>query len=307
MNKYVIYTVMAGKYGEVRPPLVIDDRFDYVLFSNDFKETNIGVWQVRSIPIPQDISPNDNKRLSRYPKTHPETMLSEYQASLYIDANIQIADKWVYERVIELAEQQVSYAGIKLLVSGQNCIYRHSFDMCARKIEHDYNALIQMRALRKNGFPDYSGLNENNIIYRRHNELMKQVDEEWWWWIATYSYRDQFSYMFCLWKYKVPMAYFLPVGEDAYNSEHFKITYHNDDPNVAKQKWIKEDTLEKWRNFTRNLTRKHQNHYREQWVWLTKRNHPIVWLKVLGVISFIFNLPLVLPIRISKLIKHRNK
>ena len=67
--------------------------------SNDFKETKQGVWTVREIPR---IVENDNKRLSRYPKTHPETLLADYKASLYIDANIQILDQWVYDRFIEL-------------------------------------------------------------------------------------------------------------------------------------------------------------------------------------------------------------
>ena len=153
---------MAGKYGEVRQPLVIDDRFDYVLFSNDFKETKIGVWQVRPIPIPPEIEATDNKRLSRYPKAHPETMLAEYDVSLYIDANIQIADQWVYDRIIELSQKGIEYAGVKLLLTNRDCIYRHSYDMCLRNLVHDYDAIQQMHELKKNNFPEHYGLNERS-------------------------------------------------------------------------------------------------------------------------------------------------
>ena len=48
-KKYVIYTAMVGGYDEIMQPMVVDDRFDYILFSNDIKEDRVGVWQV--LPI----------------------------------------------------------------------------------------------------------------------------------------------------------------------------------------------------------------------------------------------------------------
>ena len=141
---FVVYTVLVGGYDEVLQPVVVDERFDYILFSNDFKESNIGIWRVRQIP---KVVMDDSKRLSRYPKTHPETMLSDYKASLYIDANIQILDQWVYDRFIELYNQGKEYAGIKLVLTGRDCIYEHSFDMCQNLLEHDYIAINQCHRL----------------------------------------------------------------------------------------------------------------------------------------------------------------
>lgn len=297
MNKFVIYTIMVGKYGKVRQPLCLDERFDYVLFSNDFTEPTIGVWQVRPLPIPPEIAANDNKRLSRYPKTHPETMLAEYEVSLYMDANIQIADRWVYDRIVELAEQKVDYAGIKLLVSGRTCIYRHAYDMCMMRAEHDYNAIVEMHALYKEGFPEHFGLNENNIIFRCHNEKMKKVDELWWQWIVNYSYRDQFSYMYCLWKNNIPIQYFLPEGEDSHNSQHFVFTHHNGNPDVVKKKWISIGLMEKCRNKCRAL---HRERYCEQWVSLCKTPFPLIFLTLWGIGVTILNTPLLLIRKMKK-------
>ena len=50
MNRYVIYTAVVGNYDEIKQPQVVDNRFDYILFSNDIKEKNVGIWQVRPIP-----------------------------------------------------------------------------------------------------------------------------------------------------------------------------------------------------------------------------------------------------------------
>ena len=48
--KLIIYTVITGGYDTIRQPAVIDDRFRYFCFSNDFSEEKIGVWEIRKIP-----------------------------------------------------------------------------------------------------------------------------------------------------------------------------------------------------------------------------------------------------------------
>lgn len=289
MNKYVIYTILTGGYEDVVQPLVIDDRFDYVLFSNDFDKEKVGIWKVRPIPAVVDLS--DNKRLSRYPKSHPETMLREYEASLYMDANIQIADKWVYERFFELREKNIELAGIKLVVTGRDDIYRHAYDICMMKAEHDMPAIRQMHELHKRGFPEHYGLNENNIIFRAHTENMQKADEEWWWWITNYSFRDQFSYMYCLWKYDIKREYFLPEGEDSHNSSHFNFIPHNDGDGVVKKKWLTPGFFEKKRNKCRNINKYQYDKYCEHWVRLCKMPCPRICLFLWGLIVYCMNIP----------------
>lgn len=43
MNKFVIYTAIIGNYDEILQPQVIDDRFDYVLFSNEIEKMSDGL------------------------------------------------------------------------------------------------------------------------------------------------------------------------------------------------------------------------------------------------------------------------
>lgn len=272
MNKYVIYTIVTGGYDDVLQPLEIDERFDYILFSNDISLPTIGVWKVRTIPI---VVQNDNKRLSRYPKSHPEALLCDYKASLYIDANIQIKDNWIYDRVIELFDNGIEYAGIKMAVSNRDCIYEHAIDMCVMGVEHDYVAIRQCHELWKRGFPRHFGLNENNVIYRCHTERMKQADEEWWWWITNYSFRDQFSYMFCLWKYGITLCYLLPEGEDTRNSLHFNFIAHNSSGNVKAKKYIKKGFLEWLRTKSYSFNEKD---YYAKWIELCKRDNPNLFL-----------------------------
>ncbi len=285
MKDYVIYTVLVGDYDDITQPVVTDDRFDYVLFSNHILKTNIGVWNVKSIP---NIIENDNKRLSRYPKTHPETMLSEYKASLYIDANIQIQDQWVYDRFIELYNQNVEFAGIRMVLTGRDCIYDHAFDMCFWVVEHDYNAIKQCHELYKRGFPRHFGLNENNLIFRIHTQKMKSVDEEWWNWILNYSFRDQFSYMYCLWKYNVELNYFLPIGEDTRNSKHFHLNNHDGRTSVIRKKIIPRSLIERLRIKSKSFDK---DYCLNRWHSIYESSYPILYLYVDGIFTIIRSLP----------------
>lgn len=301
-KSYVVYTVLTDGYDNVLQPLVLDERFDYVLFSNDFKEEKvIGIWNICRIPSTV-VSENDHKRLSRYPKSHPESMLSQYTASLYLDANIQIADKWVYDRFVELAENGVEYAGVKLVATGRDDIYQHAYDMCARQLEHDMSAIRQCHELYKRGFPEHFGLNENNIIFRLHTDLMKTVDEEWWWWIKNYSFRDQFSYMYCLWKYNIKREYFLPDGLDARNNKYFVYTPH-DKNTFLNKKLVRFGFFERIRNSCRYRNQHLYDLYCTHWVQLCKMPFPCFFLFLWGLFVGGWN---AFPILIKKLSYNRN-
>lgn len=283
MKEFAIYTVLTGGYDDILQPKVIDSRFDYILFSNDIKDGEAGIWSVRPIPL---VVNDSGKRLSRYPKTHPEELLSDYKASLYIDANIFICDQWVYDRFVELYNNQIEYAGVKLVLTGSDCIYEHSFDMCQTLVEHDYVAIKQCHKLYEQGFPQHFGLNENNVIFRIHTEKMKKTDEEWWDWILNYSNRDQFSYMFCLWKNNVVINYFLPEGEDARNGEHFHLVSHN--KGINKKKVIKRGFIEKFRIKSRSFQYEKS---KKRWVEIIKSPHPILSLYLNGAASILYNIP----------------
>ena len=285
MNKFVIYTVLVGDYDDIMQPTVVDGRFEYLLFTNNFHDgQNVGVWKVRALPNDLCL---DNKRLSRYPKTHPSILLSEYVASLYIDANIQIVDSWVYSRFIELYEANVEHAGVRLVLTGRDCIYEHTFDMCQSLLEHDYVAIHQCSELYKRGFPAHFGLNENNIIFRRHTEQIKKVDEEWWQWIINFSSRDQFSYMYCLWKYHIPLNYFLPIGEDARNGNHFRLVKHDSRAFVLKTKVVRRSIFERLRIKSRRFDVEQSL---INWSIIYKSKYPILHLYCLSLKEIITNL-----------------
>lgn len=223
MNKISIYTVVTGHFDDVKQPLVKDSRFDYILFTDVPIASDTGVWQVRPILYQHE----NARQRSRYPKIHPELVLSDYSASLYIDGNIQITSQWVYDRCVELFEQGIEWASIKH--QWRNNVFEEMDWMIKAKWVHDYDVLSWCRFLHKEGYAYQNFMFENNIIFRRHTENVKKVNDIWWWSVENYVKRDQFSLMYALWKVpEIKTGFFLPETENAWNNGgHFQYTSHN--------------------------------------------------------------------------------
>lgn len=222
INPFVIYSALVGGYDDIIQPDVVDERFDYVLFTNDIHTKKIGVWQVRPI----DYKNVDPTRICRYVKTHPEELLPEYKCSVWIDSNVRICSDTIYRRTMELFEEGV-------LVSSmwhpcRKCLYEEAFAVVNMMLEHESVVAEWCHILRCEGYPRNIGLFETGVLYRLHsNECVSQVDTLWWNCISRYSRRDQLSFTYALWKKEVPFRYFLGKGKNVRNTEHFTLIKHN--------------------------------------------------------------------------------
>lgn len=223
MKKFVIYSAIVGNYDNIKQPLIIDDRFDYVLFSNDIKEDSVGVWQIR----PLDYYNEDSTRICRYAKTHPEELLKHYEFSVWMDANIQIYHQYFYNCVIELYEKGVLVSS--LWHPARKCIYDEAFAVVNMMVEHEDIVVEWCHNLRKEKYPLNNGLCETNVVYRKHNtSLVTNANLLWWNCIEHYSRRDQLSFNYVLWKLGISCHYMFGEGYNARNTEYLKLTQHKD-------------------------------------------------------------------------------
>ena len=219
-KKYVIYTALIGGYDEIKQPLVVDNRFDYILFSNDIKEDRVGVWQVRPISYHN----NDNTRICRYVKTHPEDLLQDYDFSIWMDSNIRVLTPFVYERCVELYKQGCLIASMNHLE--RNCIFEEAFYVQEHHLEYESVILKWCHQLHTQNYPKDNGLFETNVVYRMHNKMIEKLDNFWWWCIDTYSRRDQLSFNYALWKMGVSCEYILSTEKNTSNSVEFERVNH---------------------------------------------------------------------------------
>lgn len=235
--KCVIYTAMVGGYDEIMQPKVVDDRFDYILFSNDIKEERVGVWQVRPI----EYTNSDNTRICRYVKTHPEELLPGYEFSIWMDSNIRIMTSYVYERALELYTQGVLIAS--MCHPERDCIYDEAFEVMYIRYECEKLVVDWCHKLRKENYPRHNGLYETGVMFRKHNvSLIAETGVMWWDCIEKFSKRDQLSFNYVLWKLGVKCDFFLEKSLCARNSQSLLLTEHTN----ASKKLIPYSRREAW-------------------------------------------------------------
>ncbi len=222
-GKIVIYTCITGGYDTLRQPAVTDPSVDFVCFvgKGERKCEAEGVWQFREL----DCGIEDPRLLSRYPKMHPHLLLPEYDASLWIDGNIEITDGSVYDVLRRKAESGVLYSGVRH--PSRDCVYSEAW-MCFKMGYLDIPGYLRVCAfLLLHGQRRHGGLVENNLIFRRHNDpRVIRLDELWWSMLFRLSRRDQLSFPWCLEKCGIPFNPLLPDGMNTRNYPGFRYLLH---------------------------------------------------------------------------------
>lgn len=224
-NNKVIYTCITGKYNNLFVHTYINKDYDYICFTDDpilIKQRVYGNWIIKEIDSTIDY---DNIRINRYYKMHPHLILSEYEYSLYIDANIDIKTTYIFDCIENCIKNNI-YLSIPKHYE-RNCIYDEAIAVINAKIDSEDIVNKQMKLYREIGFPANYGLAENNCIFRFHNnDTVISIMNDWWNIFINYSKRDQLSLFFVIWKYKYDFKYLTdsPIRLDTLNFEFF---YHN--------------------------------------------------------------------------------
>jgi len=238
----VVYTCIVGGYDELRQPEVVDDKFDYICFTDDLSEKRRGVWEIRPIPFES----RDKTILSRYVKLQPHKVLRDYDVSVWIDANITITGHAFYEAVENKVSSDCLIAQVPHL--GRDCVYDEIVG-CYRDFRISFkDAISQRKLLESKEFPRHFGLMENNIIFRRHNapEVIR-ISDLWWEAFMAGAKRDQFYLMPVYRDEGFRPGFLLGEGISARNSDCLSIVRHPSVEFVLSRRGIRRLPLKvKW-------------------------------------------------------------
>ena len=198
--KKVIYTAITGNYDKLKEPKVVTEGFDYVCFTDNVKLKS-PVWKILPITNPEGL---DNTRLARKIKILCNSILKEYDLSIWIDGSVLIDCD--LNNFID-----VNYHGEDIVVPSnpyRSCVYEEA-DECI-KLKKDSQDIIkkQMEDYKSEGYPEENGLVGTRLMIRNHRS--KKVEEfmnSWWNEVNLKSKRDQLSFNFVLWKHPLSVKY----------------------------------------------------------------------------------------------------
>ena len=226
MKDRAIYTSIVGDIDSLMQPIEVDEHYDYICFvRKGCAAGDSGIWQLREIPC--DIE--DDRMLSRYPKMHPEELLSGYSWTLWIDGNISIKSPGFY-RILD-----------DIIVSGavmaapqhpqRDCIYDEALAVVAAGKGNYRDSHRVIKFLSENGFPRHYGLFENSLLLRSGGSPeVKALDKMWWHCLGSISGRDQLSLMYCARECCVNITPLLPPWVKIRDCDLLEYVYHDRKP-----------------------------------------------------------------------------
>lgn len=218
-NRKVIYTCLTGGYDRLEQPAVVAPDWDYVCFTDT--DGQDGVWQLRKISYE---SPDPVVR-SRYPKILPHKVLSEYDYSVYMDANIRIMDAEFYRIADMCIADGVAFAQVQH--PDRDCVFEELRYCYLKDKVNTRTAFRLYRQWTASGLPSHAGLYENNLIFRRINITeARYLDEAWWKAFSAGVPRDQLCLQPIFLRHGIHPALLLGEGLNARNVPYLKYTLH---------------------------------------------------------------------------------
>jgi len=107
----------------------------------------------------------------------------------------------------------------------RDCIYKEIKTLKKSKKVTPEELHSIKRFLKKRHFPTRYGLNENNVIYRKHNNAkVISMMEDWWAMICDIVPRDQLCLSYVLWKNNI-LPYDIAIPNIRFQIEHFHLYF----------------------------------------------------------------------------------
>lgn len=218
-KKYVIYTSYSKGYDQLKLPEFIDDRFDYVVFTDE-KVNGFEIYDVRPLPS----YGKDNARKIRYAKTHPHVLFPNYDAAIWLDASLLISgDIYPYLEKFVASGKPIASTPHQ----HRNNIFEEYEACVALKKDNPYVMRTQIERYKKAGF-DGKILAENGVLmFNLRDKKLAAVLETWWQEILKGSKRDQLSFGYSLWKNKANWHHIIEKPSTVRNFPGLILAPHN--------------------------------------------------------------------------------
>lgn len=209
--RVAVYTAIIGdKNNQLLKPLEVSKDCDYYCFT-DREQPDYGIFKIIRV---DPLFKNDTNRSAKHYKFFPHKYLPNYNTSIWFDGTI------------ELKSADLRQISLNLLKNHDLAVFRHSDGTTAREdiyeeakvcIERKLDDVNKINAwidrIKKEGYPEKSGLIAGSFIVRRHSsEQVQRFSEMWWDIVMNYSRRDQLSFNYVAWKSGIPFKYIDEYG-----------------------------------------------------------------------------------------------
>ena len=209
MKKFVMYTARFGAPGRLRGHENTMPDVDRIYFTDlDIKE---GCHQ--TMPVGKGhVVENDFYDVRKMNINHipglpilkqrfvkiciPDEIFNNYEYSVYVDCKRPYSID--FERILSYLEPHTDI--LLQQHRARDCAYDEGKFLLRKGIYDSEAILRQMDFYKKEKFPAHNGLYVTGRLFRRHTKRLKDFLKLWWEQVESFSYRDQLSFPYAMWK-----------------------------------------------------------------------------------------------------------
>ncbi|MFU7513780.1 glycosyltransferase, partial [Vibrio cholerae] len=219
-KKYALITAQFGSYEQLVLPLNISKEFDYICFT-DSSHNTYGLWQLRQSPFFH----KDPVRMARYVKTHINSLLPEYEAVIWCDANIRVSN----EIYLKFDGFLASDSDISLISHPHRTNIFEEAEACVRLSKDEGHIIYKQIDRYKDEKVGYStGLYETGLHFvNLTSPMLSEFYKLWWKEIINGSRRDQIAIVYAIEKSKLKISDLFEPGVCVRTSNHTQIIQHS--------------------------------------------------------------------------------
>jgi hypothetical protein len=150
-------------------------------------------------------------------KTHEIDILKEYDYYIWIDGSIYLQDEFLNNILFIIYNNDINLINFKH--SEREFIRDETLFSLQMPKYNDQDLDLQYNKYLKNGYLDNYGLYENTIIIKRNDKKINTLFNKWWEHNIKYSYQDQISYPYVLFKCNIKPDYV--INENVFNNSNY--------------------------------------------------------------------------------------
>jgi hypothetical protein len=196
-NKNVVYTILIGEYDDLKEPQIACPDFDYICLT-DRDDLTSPTWRFIKVKCDRNKPP---KRCAASLITYPFGYLKDYELSVLVSGKMTICcDISDFVKKTLPADKSIAV----MMNPKSDCIYIAAQNVLRAKKDKPDIVNRQMEKYRKAGYPEHNGLVSTGVMIRRHNDKnLRKHCRLWLREIKRHSQRDQLSFNYILWKYRL--------------------------------------------------------------------------------------------------------
>lgn len=239
-NRIAIITAIYGNYDNIKEHNIhMKDKVDWYCFTNNVNMKS-NLWNIINTPYHiHDIQDSTYRKYKNYYdknkktknmmaakyykiKSHKIDILKKYDYIVWIDGSIFLQNNFInnIQTLINKKYQLINFKhSIRTNIKDEVIVSKKIFKYINQDLDNQYKTYI------KEGFQDNNGLFENTIIIRKNNSNIEKLFDEWWIHNLKYSYQDQISYPFVLWKNKMNPDYI--INDNVFNNKDYSYVDYN--------------------------------------------------------------------------------